>query len=71
MARLIMQVGETYGGMRIVAMTPGEELITVECLKCGEQVKRNRSNIRSKRILSCGRYSCKAKAISINFQRLK
>lgn len=62
MAKLIMEVGKVYGGVKVIEMTPGFDLITVQCLRCGEHVKKNRSNVRSRKIMSCGRFSCKEKS---------
>lgn len=66
MARIQMQVGEIYGGVRVYALVPGDPNCLVQCLKCNGIVEKDRSNIRSKRIMSCGRSPCKGKSVTFN-----
>lgn len=54
----IIEVGKTYGGLKVVQVYTNETMILVECQRCGRQVKRNRSNVRSRRLKSCGGFSC-------------
>lgn len=57
-----MLPGKIYGGLKVVQADHVTDYITVECLRCGEIVERNRSNVRSGRLKSCGRFSCKARS---------
>lgn len=63
-----MQVGQVYGGMKVIAMTPGVEMITVQCMKCQKEFKRDRSNIRTGKIYSCGGFGCKARAKALTIK---
>lgn len=58
--------GKVYGGMKVVAMTPGLPLITVKCMRCGYVVKRDRELIRTGQMMSCGGFGCRERSKSFN-----
>ncbi len=60
----LLVVGKVFGGMKVLEMTPGLPLILVKCMRCGYEVKRNRDEVRSGLMKSCGGFGCRERSKS-------
>jgi len=54
-----MVIGKVYGGVKTIALPLASRMIEVECCKCLHRFQADRSNVRSGKIKSCGRFSCR------------
>ncbi len=69
MVRSVLKVGETYGGLEILSLGQNPEYrcgksykVFVRCIHCKAEVYRDRSNVYSSALKSCG---CRKNVVAV------
>lgn len=57
-----LEVGKIYGGVKVILIETGKPLIDVQCMNCGQLVKKWPHMVATRRTKSCGRFDCKEKS---------
>lgn len=57
-----LRVGSVYGGVKVIDLCNGDNLIMVKCMRCEYELKREREWVALGLLMSCGGFGCSSRA---------